>query len=81
MARPAAAITAVLLDHATCTQQEQAQMQHTSMEQRLCQISVFQQPTVLLLFPLAATGPMQHGGCLPAVEQLANVAALPGIVK
>jgi RNA-splicing ligase RtcB len=24
---------------------------------------------------------MQHGGFLPAVKQLANVAALPGIVK
>lgn len=25
--------------------------------------------------------PLQHGGFLPAVKQLANVAALPGIVK
>lgn len=24
---------------------------------------------------------LQHGGFLPAVKQLANVAALPGIVK
>jgi len=52
-------------------------------------LSTCQTMSVLLLLPtcsnislLLLTLPLtQHGGFLPAVKQLANVAALPGIVK
>ncbi len=37
--------------------------------------------TILPVTTPSRTRPVQHGGFLPAVRQLANVAALPGIVK